>query len=99
MGGADKVEARRQEEQEQRKPKKLNTGQAMTSKTDPVQVSSDTIAEDDDTTFEMEQDQDFHVVTKTMSNQHRTELSFYIAEVSRYGISDRAAAALYNAAC
>ena len=94
MGNADKVEARRQADQEKRKLKKLADQKTLPA--NPVQVSSETIVEEND--FEMEDDQDFHVKTKLKSQQNRTELTFYIAEVSRYGVSDRAAAALYNAA-
>ena len=36
-------------------------------------------------------------MSKTVTNQNRTDPSFFIAEVCRYGVSDRAAAALYSA--
>lgn len=96
MGRADKKEARRQEDQEQRKAKKLLEQQ--TPQANPGQTSSENVIEEENINMEVDTDQDFQVKTKSTTQQNRTEMTFYIAEVSRYGISDRAAAALYNAA-
>ena len=50
------------------------------------------IADEDD------RDTDFECKSKAQPKQNRTNLDYSIAEVIRYGYSDRGAAALYNAA-
>ena len=50
------------------------------------------IADEDD------RDTDFEFKSKAQPKQNRTNLNYFIAEVIRYGYSDRGAAALYNAA-
>ena len=40
----------------------------------------------------------FNESSKNKSKQNRTDIKRFIAEVERYGVSDRAAAALYNTA-
>ena len=44
------------------------------------------------------EDTDFVRKDKSKATQNRTNLDYFIAEVVRYGYSDRGAAALYNAA-
>ena len=43
-------------------------------------------------------DDDYIELNRKSNDQNRTDLSCFIAEVIRYGVSDRAAAALYNGA-
>ena len=49
-------------------------------------------------TIDENNDEDFVFKPKPVPNQNRTNLDLFIAEVIRYGYSDRGAAALYNAA-
>ena len=49
-------------------------------------------------TFENNSDDDFACKSRPEPTQNRTNLDIFIAEVIRYGYSDRGAAALYNAA-
>ena len=96
MGAADKKEARRQEKLKQSGPKQV-VGASSTSKETSEEISVD-IEPESDGLEDMEVDVEFAERTKTHCNQNRTDLSSYIAEVCRYGVSDRAGAALYNAA-
>ena len=95
IGGADRKEAARQEKNLLRKKDKSTTSATTTNVSD-VETPTEDIAQDEP--GDMVQDEDFVVVTQHGHTQNRTDLSTYIAEVSRYGVSDRAAAALYNAA-
>ena len=96
IGRAGKVEVRRQEKKNESKIEKIQ-GKA-TSQSSQAQISAEPVAEENNNNLETERDNDFLYKKKPKSEQNRTELAFYIAEVSRYGVSDRAAAALYNAA-
>ena len=93
MGKADKVEARRQEKEEEKKSKKLKGG-TTTTLTMSVQMSSEPVAEHNNNDCEMNEDEDFLVNTKSKYQQNRTEVAYYIAEVSRYGVSPRCCSTL-----
>ena len=101
-GGADKVEALRQEKQMKRVQSKLVAEEKEATQAamqEAPEISLDTELETDkDIAFDMDEDGNFEANDKTETNQNRTDMSYYIAEVCRYGVSDRAAAALYNAA-
>ena len=45
----------------------------------------------------VESDKDFEYKKNVEPTKNTTDISYYIAEVARYHISDRAAAPLYNA--
>ena len=69
-----------------------------------LQKKADEVLEMDDTNEEVptycddDMDEDFVRHTRAEPKQNRTNLDYFIAEVIRYGYSDRGAAALYNAA-
>ena len=99
MAGADKAEARRQAKQKLRAPKESQTAGPSSEMEEPCEMSQETEKNDSENNdMETQDDQEYTVVTKPASNQNTTDMTFYTAEVCRYGISDRAAAALYNAA-
>ena len=87
MGTADKVEAKRQEKNMQRKANKSKNI-----------LDSDNDADNSSNMSSNYASVDYSEATKSDNQQNRTDLTFVIAEVARYGISDRAGAALYNAA-
>ena len=99
IGGTDRKEAARQETNLLRKQSKDSTASTTAANISGVETSAndtEDIAQDEPVA--MVEDDDFVGVTRLGHNQNRTDFSSYIAEVSRYGVSDRAAAALYNAA-
>ena len=96
IGGADRVEAVRQK-------KALLRKDAKGSDSDPGEETPGQVIEDtnQNEVVDMEEDNDFTTATRRSrknNHQNRTDLAWYTAEVIRYGVSDRAAAALYNAA-
>ena len=97
IGGTDRKEATRQEDNLLRKQAKGSTstvsGESEEDK--PANVIDEV---NNNEVIDMEEDNNFIGKTRNSQKQNRTDLSYYIAEVARYGISDRAAAALYNAA-
>ena len=99
IGGADRKEAARQKKDILRKQGKgSSTADSDSGKETPGQVTE---VINHNEVVDMEEDEDFTTTARTShnkTNQNRTELSCYTAEVIRYGVSDRAAAALYNAA-
>ena len=93
IGKPDRVEAARQEK---------NKAKASTTTIgeDSGVGNPDTVSDDcnNNEVVDMEADDNFISGTRQSHKQNRTDLSWYTAEVIRYGVSDRAAAALYNAA-
>ena len=97
IGGTDKKEATRQAKNLARKQSKgPNNTAAGGSGIDSPDIVINDINHNE--VMDVENDDDFTEITRNSNNQNRTDLSSYTAEVIRYGVSDRAAAALYNAA-
>ena len=97
IGGTDRKEATRQAKNLARKQSKgpIDTTAGGSSIEIPDIVINDI---NHNEVMDIEKDDDFTEIIRNSSNQNRTDLSSYTAEVIRYGVSDRAAAALYNAA-
>ena len=104
MGAPDKVEAKRQEDLQKRKGKKKSGGEnnKETNKKDHLnnKVAESESENDEHVDVDTEKDEDFVFVDsrRAPSVQNRNNIENYISEVERYGISDRAAASLFNAA-
>ena len=97
IGGTDRKEATRQAKNLARKQSKgpIDTTAGGSS----IEISDMVINDiNHNEVMDIEKDDDFTEIIRNSSNQNRTDLSSYTAEVIRYGVSDRAAAALYNAA-
>ena len=100
MIGIDAKEAMRKNKQLKRQPKKdeasASTSTEQTCPSSPIENVPMDKMETIDT--ESSNDADYSANRKGDSMQNTTDLSLFTAEVCRYRVSDRAAAALYNAA-
>ena len=108
MGGVDKKEALIQEEKNEKERKKASTKDKKERKAEKIEAinkasqeefemnindSSNEIIDDDAKDADYE-----HSLRSKDHNQNRVNMDYFIAEVVRYGWSDRGAAAAFNAA-
>ena len=94
IAGADRKEAERQAKSLARKQSEVSKEPAIAG---PSVEDIDIEDINNNEVMDIEDDEEF-IEKNIPSNQNRTDLSDFVAEVIRYGISDRAAAALYNGA-
>ena len=104
MGAPDIKEAKRQKKLRERKERKMKTleTRALGEKENQVEDYDDTIVEMEDisTVDNDDKDEDFvaeQIGVERTHNQNRNNIENFISELERYGISDRAGAALLNA--
>ena len=95
IAGADRIEAARQVGTLARKQSKALKESAIVG---PSVDNFEIVDVNQNEVMDTGEDCDYIEKSTISTTQNRTDLSSYIAEVIRYGISDRAAAALYNGA-
>ena len=99
IAGPDRKESVRQAENLARKMSKAPKNSVEGGPVPSVELS-EVVTEDlnHNEVMDTGDDDDYIELNRKSNDQNRTDLSCFIAEVIRYGVSDRAAAALYNGA-